>query len=187
MGAMDKLLNQLVEKLQKAFGERLVSVILYGSAAAGEHHSRFSDLNILCVLSQVNTRELADGEAIFQWWRAQGSPSPLLLSEHEFFTATDAFAIEFHDIQRQHRLLYGKDLTATLVVDDSFYRAQVEHDLRAKLLRLRQKIAGMQSNDDLLRRLMADSLSTFCVLFRHALRLAGAEGSMDKRQVIAQA
>src|ERR1044071_1861498 len=131
---MEKLLNQLVEKLQKAFEDRLVSVILYGSAASGQYHPHFSDLNLLCVLNQVTPRELAAGEAIFQWWRAQGSPSPLLLSEHEFFTATDSFAIEFHDIQRQHRLLYGKDLTASLVVDDSFYRAQVEHDLRAKLL-----------------------------------------------------
>ncbi len=37
---MDKLLEQLVEKLQKAYGDRLVSVVLYGSAAAGDHHAR---------------------------------------------------------------------------------------------------------------------------------------------------
>jgi hypothetical protein len=184
---MEKLLNQLVEKLQKAFEDRLVSVILYGSAASGQYHPHFSDLNLLCVLNQVTPRELAAGEAIFQWWRAQGSPSPLLLSEHEFFTATDSFAIEFHDIQRQHRLLYGKDLTASLVVDDSFYRAQVEHDLRAKLLRLRQKAAGMLSADDRLRRLLLDSLSTFCVLFRHALILDGVEPPATKREIIARA
>lgn len=184
---MEKLLNELVEKLQKAFGERLVSVVLYGSAASGEHHSHFSDLNILCVLSEVATRELGDGEAIFQWWRAQGSPSPLLLSEREFFSSTDSFAIEFHDIQRQHRLLYGKDLTTALVVDDSFYRAQVEHDLRAKLLRLRQKAAGMLSADDRLRRLLLDSLSTFCVLFRHALILHGVEPPATRREILARA
>ena len=57
-------------------------------------------------------------------------------------------------------------------MDDSFYRAQVEHELRAKLLRLRQKAAGMLSDADLLRRLLVDSLSTFCVLFRHALAAA---------------
>ena len=62
-------------------------------------------------------------------------------------------------------------------MDDSFYRAQVEHDLRAKLLRLRQKAAGMLSDEDLLRRLLADSLSTFCVLFRHALHLSGRRGA----------
>ncbi len=64
-------------------------------------------------------------------------------------------------------------MISSLVVDDSFYRAQVEHDLRAKLLRLRQKASGMMSDADLLRRLLLDSVSTFCVLFRHALLLHG--------------
>jgi len=186
MGAMEKLINQLVEKLRKAFGERLVSVILYGSAASGEHHEHFSDLNIVCVLREVTTRELRDSESIFEWWRGEGNPSPLLLSEREFFTSTDSFAIEFHDIQRQHRVLHGQDLTATLVVDDSFYRAQVEHDLRAKLLRLRQKAAGMLSSKDRLRRLLLDSLSTFCVLFRHALILDGVEPPATKREILAR-
>jgi hypothetical protein len=136
---MDKLLTQLVEKLQKAYGDRLVSVVLYGSAAAGDHHAKFSDLNVLCVLSEITPRELGASEDIFRWWREQGSPSPLLLTEHELATSTDCFAIEFNDIKRSHRLLLGKDVITPLVVDDSFYRAQVEHDLRAKLLRLRQK------------------------------------------------
>ena len=73
------------------------------------------------------------------------------------------------------------------MVDDSFYRAQVEHDLRAKLLRLRQKASGMLSDANLLRRLLLDSVSTFCVLFRHALVLHGVEAPPQKREVIAAA
>src|ERR1019366_844822 len=165
---MDKVLTQLVEKLQKAFGDRLVSVVLYGSAAAGDHHPRFSDYNVLCVLSEITSRQLAAGEAIFRWWREQGSPSPLLLTEQELVNSADCFAIEFHDIQRQHCLLHGKDVITSLLFEDHFYRAQVEHDLRAKLLRVRQKAVGMLSNPNLLRRMLLDSVSTFCVLFRHA-------------------
>ncbi len=181
---MDKLLNQLLEKMQKAYGDRLVSLVLYGSAAAGDHHPKFSDLNILCVLNQITPRELGQSEEIFRWWREQGSPSPLLLTEHELNTSTDCFAIEFLDIKQQHRLLYGKDVISGLAVDRSFHRAQVEHDLRAKLLRLRQKASGMLSDADLLRRLLVDSVSTFAVLFRHALALHGAEAPYRKREVI---
>jgi len=184
---MDKALNQLVEKLQKALGDRLVSVVLYGSAAVGDHHAGFSDYNILCALSEVTSRELGATEEIFRWWREQGSPSPLLLAEHEVATSTDTFAIEFHDIQRHHQLLFGKDVITQLEVDDSFYRAQVEHDLRAKLLRLRQKASGMLSDSDHLRRLLVDSLSTFCVLFRHALALHGVDAPSRKREIIARA
>jgi hypothetical protein len=181
---MDKLLQQLVDKLQKAYGDRLVSVVLYGSAATGEHHARFSDYNVLCVLTAITPRELSASDEIFRWWREHGSPAPLLLSEHEVATSTDCFAIEFHDIQQHHRLLYGKDVIAGLAVDDSFYRAQVEHDLRAKLLRLRQKAGGLLNDPDLLRRLLLDSFSTFCVLFRHALRLHGVDAPARKREII---
>jgi hypothetical protein len=184
---MDKVVQQLVEKLQKAYADRLVSVVLYGSAAGGDHHARFSDYKILCVLSQISTRELGASETIFRWWREKGSPSPLLLTELEVETSTDCFAIEFNDIKRQHQLLFGKDVVSNLVVEQTFYRAQVEHDLRAKLLRLRQKASGMLSDADLLRRLLLDSVSTFCVLFRHALILDGADGPTAKREVIARA
>jgi hypothetical protein len=184
---MEKLLTQLIGKLQKAYGERLVSVVLYGSAASGDHHADFSDINILCVLREISPRELASGEEISRWWREQGSPSPLLLTEHELVTSTDCFAIEFHDIQRRHRLLHGRDVITSLAIDDSFYRAQVEHDLRAQFLRVRQKAGGMLSNPDLLRRMLLDSVSTFCVLFRHALILKGVDAPASKREVIQKA
>lgn len=181
---MDQAVNQLVEKLRAAYGDRLVSIVLYGSAASGDHHPKFSDYNVLCVLRVITPRELRESEDIFRWWREQGSPAPLLLSEQEVTTSTDCFAIEFLDIKQQHQLLHGKDVISGLAVDRSFYRAQVEHDLRAKLLRLRQKASGMLSDSDLLRRLLLDSISTFAVLFRHALALHGVEAPHRKREVI---
>src|SRR5690348_11763607 len=90
---MDKVVTQLVDKLKKAFGDRLVSIVLYGSAAGGDHHPKFSDFNVLVVLSAITPREMADSEEIFRWWREQGSPSPLLLTEHEVTNSTDCFAI----------------------------------------------------------------------------------------------
>jgi hypothetical protein len=184
---MEKVLDLLVEKLAKAFEDRLVSVVLYGSAAAGDYDAKFSDYNILCVLTEVTPAELHASGATFRWWRNLGSPAPLLLSEAELTASTDCFAIEFQDIQRQHRLLHGRDVVSGLRVGRVFYRAQVEHDLRAKMLRFRQKATGMLSEADLLRRLLLDSVSTFCVLFRHALVLHDLEPPSTKRQVVAGA
>jgi hypothetical protein len=184
---MDPVVQQLVEKLQKAYGDRLVSVVLYGSAAAGDRQKGFSDYNVLCVLRRVTPQELSDGEAVFRWWRERGSPSPLLLGEQELAASTDCFVIEFHDMKRQHQLLAGKDVISNLAVDGRYYRSQVEHDLRAKVLRLRQKASGMLSDSGLLLRLLLDSVSTFCVLFRHALILHGADGPATKRETIARA
>src|SRR5215217_371222 len=133
---MDKLLTELVDKLRTAAGERLISVVLYGSAATEAGKDQFSDFNVLCVLSQVTPQELADAEPVIRWWREKKNPAPLLLSEEEVRTSTDCFPIEFHDIKGRRKVLYGVDVVADLVIDYSFYRAQVEHELRAKLLRL---------------------------------------------------
>jgi len=184
---MANTLDQIVEKLRKALDSSLVSVVLYGSAATGNHHDKFSDYNVLCVLSKITVAELRAAEPVFRWWREQGNPSPLLLTEHELRTSTDCFAIEFHDIREHHRILCGPDLVSSLEIDRSFYRAQVECELRTKLLRLRQRAGGVLSDKDALRRLLADSVSTFCVLFRHALLLDGVAAPIHKREIIESA
>jgi predicted nucleotidyltransferase len=184
---MEQILNQLTRRLTKTFGERLVSVMLYGSAASPEYNGDFSDLNVLCVLKNVGMAELRDAEPVVRWWREQGNPSPLLLSEEEVRGSTDCFPIEFHDMKQRRRLLAGVDLIENLEVDYAFYRAQVEHELRAKLLRLRQKAAGLLFDKDLLRRLLVDSVSTFCILMRHSLRLSGHESPHERRAILMQA
>src|ERR1700733_11174127 len=180
-------LDQLVEKLRKALDSSLISVVLYGSGATGDHNEKFSDYNILSVLTKITPAELRAVEPVFRWWREQGNPSPLLLTEHELKTSTDCFAIEFHDIREHHRILFGPNLVADLEIDRSFYRAQVECELRTKLLRLRQKAGGVLSDKDALRQLMADSVSTFCILFRHALLLDGVAAPARKRDIVTAA
>jgi len=176
-------LTQLVDRLKEAHQDRLVSVILYGSAAGPDHNEKFSDLNVLCVLSGVTVPDLARSEPIFKWWRDGRNPAPLLMSEEEVRTSTDSFTIEFHDMQERRRILFGKDVIDGLAIDRSFYRAQLEHELRAKLLRLRQKAGGLLSDGKALLRLMLDSVSTFCVLARHSLLLSGADVGWQKRDV----
>jgi hypothetical protein len=184
---MEQILSELVARLEKAHTTALVSVVLYGSAAADEGKDQQSDFNVLCVLRQVRPMELEASEPIFRWWREKRNPSPLLLSVEEVRASTDCFPIEFHDMKERHRILYGEDVIASLEIHDVFYRAQVEYELRTKLLRLRQKAAGMLSESDLLLRLMVDSVSTFCVLFRHGLRLMGEAPRFGKREVVENA
>ncbi len=181
---MEDKLQELVDRLKQAQGERLRSVVLYGSAAAGEHNEHFSDLNVLCVLTRVTPAELAGSSSIFEWWRALGNPPPLLLSEQELRTSTDCFPIEFQDMKERRRVLFGPDVIQDLAIDRTFYRAQVEMELRSKLLRLRQKAADVLSNKPALLRLMIDSVPNFLVLARHALLLSEKPSGWRKREVV---
>lgn len=181
---MPASLDQLVARLTKAHAGQLISVVLYGSAASTEHDKNFSDINTLIVLNSITPDDLRAAEPITNWWTSEGNPPPLLLSQEEVEHSTDCFAIEFHDIKQTHRILFGKDVVSALQVDNSFYRAQVERELRVKLLRLRTKASAAFSDREALARLLADSVSTFCVLFRHALILHGRNPEPRKRAII---
>jgi hypothetical protein len=60
----------------------------------------------------------------------------------------------------------------------------LEHELRAKLFRLRQQAAGVLSEDAALMKLCLDSVSTFCLLGRHALAAAHIEVPNERRAVV---
>jgi predicted nucleotidyltransferase len=181
---MENKLLELVDRLKHAQSDRLRSVILYGSAASGEHNEQFSDINVLCVLTRITPAELADSAPIFEWWRSLGNPSPLLLSEEELRTSTDCFPIEFHDMQERRRVLFGPDVIQDLVIDRAFYRAQVEMELRTKLLRLRQKATDVLFDKPALLRLMIDSVPNFLVLARHALLVSQMPCGWRKREIV---
>jgi len=182
---MDEL-KEIVTKLERAFQDRLVSVVLYGSAAGADHHAKFSDLNILIVLKEITPRELGEAEPILRWWREHKHPAPTIMSEEEAHNSADCFPIEFRDMKDRRKLLYGVDVIAEVAVDGKFYRAQVEHELRAKLLRLRQQGARVLSDPIELMKLCVDSVSTFCVLGRHAMVVAGIDAKTERRAVVHQ-
>jgi hypothetical protein len=183
---MTDTLKDLVTRLERTYSDRLVSVVLYGSGASeGEHH-KFSDLNVLCVLKQVTPRELGEGEPILRWWREHGHPSPLLMSEEEAHNSADCFPIEFRDMKDRRKLLFGVDVIADVHVNTKNYRAQIEHELRAKLFRLRQKGAQVLSDPAELLKLCVDSVSNFCMLGRHALVVSGATAKSERRAVVHQ-
>ena len=182
---MDEL-KELVTRLERAYHDRLVSVVLYGSGASSDHHGKFSDLNVLCVLNEITPRELGEGEPVFGWWRGLGHPAPLLLTELEVHRSADSFPIEFRDMKDQRKVLFGPDLIADVKIGTKYYRTQVEHELRSKLFRLRQQGARVLSDPQALLTLCLDSVSTFCVLARHALVAAGVEAKTQRRAVVRQ-
>ncbi len=179
-------LKELVAKLERAFPGRLVSVVLYGSAASGAHHDKLADLNVLCVLKEITPLELSEAEPVFAWWRQHGHPVPVLMSEEEAHNSADSFPIEFRDMKDHRKLLYGIDLIADVHVDPKYHRVQVEHELRAKLFRLRQQGAQVLSDPQKLLTLCVGSVGTFCVLGRHAMLAAGQDGKHDRRALVKQ-
>lgn len=163
--------EKLVEELKQACPNGLKSVVLYGSAAAGDHAGTQSDYNVLVVTADLGIGMLTAISKTATAWAKAGNPAPLLFTAERLAKATDVFPIELLDIRECHTVLYGEDLVSGLEVDTKNLRLEIEHELRGKLIRLRQSYLLTQGKSKAVADLMTQSLSTFLVLFRAALRL----------------
>ena len=181
---MEKDLNALVEKLKKAAGTNLTSVVLFGSAAGGQYQPKHSDLNVLCTLERLDGPALEALRPAVEWWAAKGNPLVLVFNMEELRCSADVFAIELLDIKARHKVLYGEDCFAGLEVPMDLHRIELEHELRTKLIRLRQAYMEVCGDPKRLLGLLTDSVSSFLTLFRHTLIALGEAPPAHRHEVL---
>src|ERR1700692_1279940 len=180
-----KLVNEFVEKLKAAAGTNLRSMILYGSAAAGDYVSDHSDVNLLCVLADTSFASIQALAPAIEWWAKKKHRAPLLLSAEEVRRSADVFSIEFLDMRRHYRLLWGEDILKSLEIPLRSHRAQLEYELREKTILLRQRLLMVARNEEAKWDLLLRSLPAFGTLFRHVLIALGDAGEGSKREAAA--
>jgi predicted nucleotidyltransferase len=181
----EKLISEFVERLRSAAGTNLVAAILYGSAAAGDYIAEHSDVNLLCVLGETSFAAIEALAPAIEWWGKQKHRAPLLMSAEEIRRSADVFSIEFLDMRRHYRVLWGEDVLKTLEIPMRLHRAQVEYELREKTILLRQRLLLVSGNAEAKWELLLRSLPAFGTLFRHALIALGDAGAGSKREVAA--
>jgi predicted nucleotidyltransferase len=182
--ALEKQLTEFVEKLKQAAGGNLESVILHGSAASGEYDPEFSNINLLAILKETSLPKLLPLAPLVDSWTQQRNPAPLLITRHELERSADVFSIELLDMQRQHRVLFGPDAIASLQVPMNLHRAQLEYELREKLILLRQRLLIEAGDAKRTWHVLLRSVSAFATLFRHALIAQGQTVPTTKRESI---
>lgn len=177
------VLDEFVAKLQGVAGANLDSVVLYGSAAAGDYQQGFSDFNVLCLVHKLDAHALASLRPAINWWREQGQPNPMVFTLDELVRSADVFAIELLDIKARHKVLAGPDHFASLNVPMDLHRVEVERELRTNVIRFRNLYFSAGSDTRRQLALMSESLSSFATLFRHGLIALGQPAPQDKREV----
>lgn len=169
MDSQERVLGELVKRLEEFAGANLELVILYGSAARPDGRTA-ANLNVLATLGSLSVAELARVAPTVRWWTSQErQPAPLFFTAEELRRSADVFAIELVDMQQAHRVLFGKDVVSGITVPMNLHRVQVEHELRTLLLKLRQSFLLAAGNDSELMAVMARSVSSTAALLRHAL------------------
>jgi len=171
-------LQDLVAQLRAALSQDLRAVVLYGSAAAGEHHPKKSDYNVLVLVDSLPAERLLGASAAVRAWVDAGNPAPLLLTINEWHGSADIFPIEYADVLDRHQVLFG-DLQTDVRVNPSHLRLQLEHEAMGTLLQLRRGALAAGNDPKAQLDLLEASNSTVMVIFRALLRLRGEDPPRD--------
>jgi len=177
-------LDGLVSDLRSTHGDNLASVVLYGSAAAGDQVELRSDYNLLIALNRITPEDLRMAQPPMREWQRLGNPLPVYFTVEELSDAADVFPIEFHQMANARIVLFGRDPFEFVKLSDTHLRHQAEYELRSKLIQLRRLYIPASVSVEKLSDLMSDSLASFASLFRAVLMLNGKEPPIGKPDCI---
>jgi hypothetical protein len=179
---MDQKLDEFVQRMRGAAPDNLKAIVLYGSAATGEFHEGHSNVNLLCLVESGDPARLEPFHSTVEWWIGKGHPAPLIFTLNELRRSSDIFAIELLDIQARHKMLFGEEFLTGISVPLRYHKLQVERELRANWLRLRQTFLAAPRKAHL--DVMVAAASSFNTLFRHALIALGEPAAQNKRDAV---
>ena len=131
---------QFAEEVKAELTDNLHSIILYGSAARGSFVPGKSDVNLMIVLKTVNIGALSAVGETLKKYRKSRFADPVVVDLEYLERSADVFPIEFNEIKRSHKIIFGEDAPAQIKVELPDLRLQLERELKQSLLWLRQLI-----------------------------------------------
>ena len=164
----------LVDDLRVVFGDRLRSVVTYGPQNEGR-----ADAPLTC-LALVASLTAADLEACAKYaprWKKARIATPLLMPEDEFRQSLDAFPLEYSEIIRTQRHVFGAEPFTGAVIAREDLRRACETQVKSHLLHLREGYLETAGHPSAIAALVADSAAAFAGLLRNVGRLTGVNVS----------
>jgi len=180
----EEIFEEFAGDLKAAFADDLVSIILYGSGAKGEYVYKKSDLNFLVILTESGIRNLAKAFDLVKKWSKRKVAVPLFVTREYIDSSLDSFPIEFLNMQKHHKLVYGEDVLTPLKIEHKNLRLQCEEQVKGKLLHLREEFLRTMGKKRHLEQLIGVTIPTFASLFTALLALKNIEPPAKKSEIL---
>jgi hypothetical protein len=178
---MGRCLDDFTRMLVETYGDGLVSVILYGSAASDDFAKRHSNIDLAVILKDAGLDNLKRLRRVMNERRFRVF-SPIFLTEGYLKDSSDVFPIELLDMRDNHRILYGTDPLTELAIDSRNLRFQCEHELRGKLIQLNRLY--LRNRGGALKAALFRSFTSVAHVLRSVLRLKGISMVDSKEDVV---
>jgi predicted nucleotidyltransferase len=179
--------RRFVADVKRSWGDRLRAAVLHGSVPRGHAIPGVSDINLLLLIDGIRMEDLEAAGPDARRWIEMGNAAPMVLDATDWRRATDVFAVEIADMLDHREVLVGEDPLAGVAVSRDALRFQLEHELRASLVRLHDTLMVSAEHPRDIGALLLRALPSFEAYLRATLRLAGRAVPDDAEGTIAEA
>jgi len=180
----EEIFPDITGDYREIYGDDLISVILYGSAAGGDYRPGKSDLNFLIVLSEEAIDHPDRALKTVSRWRKKGVATPLFMTKSYIASSLDSYSLEFLNMQKGHILVYGEDILKDISFEPEHLRLQCEREIKGKLLLLRERFLETEGKARRVQELIGESITAFISIFRGLLYLKGAAIPSSRREIV---
>jgi predicted nucleotidyltransferase len=174
-----KILDEFVSAVRSAFGDDLVSVVLFGSAAEDRLRPS-SDLNVLVLLRSFDPVKGRDLGGSLQLFAAAARLRAMFLQESELGAAAQAFPVKFADMRRRHQILAGTDPFPSLAIPRDAAISRLKQVLLNLALRLRARLVESGQQEERLARAIAEAAGPLRASAAELLELEGRGAASPK-------
>lgn len=179
-----EIFQEIIDNYKEVFGDDLEGIILYGSATGESYIPGKSDINFMILLSEEGIENLDRAFKTVAKWRKRKVAIPLFLTQNYVETSLDVYPIEYLNFQRNHILVFGKDILKDLTFNPDYVRLQCEREIKGKLLLLREAFLDTSGKKRALTEVIGQSIPAFIAIFEALLFLQGREPLQGKREIV---
>ncbi|MAI32675.1 MAG: hypothetical protein CMM07_13510 [Rhodopirellula sp.] len=155
-------LQTLKTDLSRSLEDDLISLILYGDFIK-EMGFRVATgpVNVMLVLRHISCQRLDKISPVIRKAEKAFPLAIMTLTEEDIKTSCDVFPVKFHDMQRFHRLLAGRDVLSDLAISDDNLRLRCEQQLKNLMIRLRAAYLRRNKGEQELSGILSEAANHF--------------------------
>jgi predicted nucleotidyltransferase len=178
------IFSEVTTDYKAVFGEELVAIVLYGSAAGPDFQPGSSDINLMVALTEEGIDHIDRAFDVVARWRKRGVAVPLFLTEAYVNGSLDVFPIEYLGFQRNHVQVFGKEILDHLEFKPEYIRLQCEREIKGKLLLLREAFMESGGKAKALKAVMKEALPALVAIFEGLLYLQKIDIPATRRETL---
>ena len=178
-------IGPMLDDLLNEHASNIHSIHITGSAVISDYHEKFSDINSVVVLHDMDLKFITFLAPLGKKYGKKKIAAPFVMTPGYVQDSLDAFPIEFLDFKLIHKTVYGPDIFVALEIATAPLRLQAEREIKTKLIHLRQGYISSLGKKERLSEILIRSFTGSMALFRAIIKLLGKEPPVARAEVIA--